>query len=145
MPPKENPMPPKENPGHISAVNAVDDDIIPLLLAVHKLVPNYKAMSALDQGGRTQSSFEHKFRKWRARARELLLARDGTTGEATLNPEPNVKKRAKESAVGEPEDGSPKKKAKASRKPSVKEAKKAQEDTSVKEEAEEEDTSNHGE
>ena len=51
----------------------VNDDIIPLLLATtNNATINYKQIAALDPQQRTASSFEHKFRKWKARAKELL-------------------------------------------------------------------------
>jgi hypothetical protein len=37
---------------------------------------NYKGMAALDTEGRTESAFEHKFREWRAAAKELHEAYD---------------------------------------------------------------------
>ncbi|MCJ1470836.1 hypothetical protein MMC07_009483 [Pseudocyphellaria aurata] len=54
----------------------VNDDIIPVLIAANPgLILNYKQMTALDPHHRTNSSWEHKFRKWRARAKEIA---DGT-------------------------------------------------------------------
>ena len=48
------------------------DDVIPLLLAVNPgIVVNYKRMAALDPKHRTWSSWEHKFRKLKARGKEL--------------------------------------------------------------------------
>lgn len=123
-------MPPKESP-QSSAANTADE-IIPLLLAAHKLKPNFKEMSALDNKKRSESSFEHKFRKWRAKAREILLARDGTTGEATMKPnaEDKKKKRSKDTASDEDGDGpAPRKRAKAAKN------KGAEDEVAVKEEA----------
>lgn len=57
-----------------SAANqtAGSDEIIALYLAAHgHPVINYKQMAAMDLQNRTASAFEHKFRKWRARAKEL--------------------------------------------------------------------------
>ena len=52
--------------------SAANDEIIPLIIAANPgLILNYKAISALDPNKRTPSSFEHRFRKWKARAKEL--------------------------------------------------------------------------
>lgn len=53
---------------------AANDEMIPLILATNTgVVLNYKAMSGMDPQNRTASSLEHRFRKWKARARELVL------------------------------------------------------------------------
>jgi hypothetical protein len=53
------------------------DAVIPLLLAAHNMSTiNYKGMAALDTEGRTESAFEHKFREWRAAAKELHEAHE---------------------------------------------------------------------
>lgn len=66
------------------AINAatIADDIIPILLACSSnLSLNYKQMAALDRLHRTASSFEHKFRKWRAAAKQILEAAATTSAE----------------------------------------------------------------
>ena len=55
-----------------------DDDVIPLLLAANpKVVLNYKVMASLSKGARTHSSLEHRFRKWKARAKEIQAENEG--------------------------------------------------------------------
>ena len=50
-----------------------NDDIIPLLLAANEGIKiNYRKLSALDEHGRSESLFEQRFRKWKARAKELI-------------------------------------------------------------------------
>lgn len=44
---------------------------------------DYKAMSALD-GKKTPSAFEHRFRKYRARAQEILATRGGDVGAGAI-------------------------------------------------------------
>lgn len=63
------------NTGSPSASNP-NDDVIPILLAANPgLTLNYKKMAALDPQQRTNFSWEHKFRKWRASAKDIA---DGT-------------------------------------------------------------------
>lgn len=65
---------PTETAGRASPTvnpSAVADDIIPLLLASNNLTVNYNKMAAFDSQHRSFSSFEHKFRKWRVRAKEI--------------------------------------------------------------------------
>lgn len=74
------------NAGSPSASNkaATGDDIIPLLLVVNPgIVVNYKQMAALDPQHRTYSSWEHKFRKWKARAREIAEGAAKENGESS--------------------------------------------------------------
>ncbi|KAL8746421.1 MAG: hypothetical protein Q9190_001558 [Brigantiaea leucoxantha] len=54
------------------------DDVMPLLFAAHPdFVPKYKIMTALDEKHRSESSFEHRFRKWRQEGRKLVEANGG--------------------------------------------------------------------
>ncbi|MCJ1426965.1 hypothetical protein MMC29_004868 [Sticta canariensis] len=74
------------NAGSPSASNraAIGDDIIPLLLAVNPgIVLNYRQMAALDPRHRTYSSWEHKFRKWKARAKEIAEGAAKANGESS--------------------------------------------------------------
>ena len=48
------------------------DSIMPLLFAtIGNQSISFKKMAAMDELGRTESSFEHKFRKWRQKGREI--------------------------------------------------------------------------
>ena len=75
------------------------DTVIPLLFAANPgIAPNYKKMSAMDSHGRTAVALEHKFRKWRAAAREILAAHpeeagtDKVVGEPAKAKKPRVSK-----------------------------------------------------
>lgn len=66
-----------------SASNA-NDDIIPVLIAANPgLALNYKQMTVLDPKHRTWSSWEHKFRKWRARAKDIVDGNAEVNGESS--------------------------------------------------------------
>lgn len=63
---------------------AAGEDLIPLLLAVNPgIVVNYKRMAALDPKHRTWSSWEHKFRKLKARGKELAAGAAKAEGETS--------------------------------------------------------------
>ncbi len=73
------------------------DNIVPLLFAANPgIIPNYKKMSAMDSEGRTTSALEHKFRKWRQTAKEILAAHpeEAASTEAVGKPTEPKKKRA---------------------------------------------------
>lgn len=55
------------------------EDLIPLIIAASpgKSVLNFNRMKQLDPHGRTASSFEHKFRKYKAAAKDILDADEG--------------------------------------------------------------------
>lgn len=79
------------------------EDLIPLIIASSpgKPVLNFNRMKQLDPHGRTASSFEHKFRKYKAAAKEILDADEG-------NPPKTPTKRRKtkgEGAQGESDNG----------------------------------------
>lgn len=59
--------------GGKAPANANDaDSIVPLLLAtIGNPMISFKKMAAMDELGRTESSHEHKFRKWRQKGREI--------------------------------------------------------------------------
>ena len=59
--------------GARAPTNSTDaNSIIPLLLAtIGNPTISFKKMAAMDELGRTESSFEHKFRKWREKGREI--------------------------------------------------------------------------
>lgn len=58
--------------GRQSTVGTDADSIMPLLFAaIGNPAVSFKKMAAMDSEGRTESSFEHKFRKWRQQARDL--------------------------------------------------------------------------
>ncbi|KAI4161445.1 MAG: hypothetical protein LQ342_004848 [Letrouitia transgressa] len=60
-----------------SAISSLDD-VMPLFFAAHPtVVPKYKIMAALDPKKRTESSFEHRFRKWRQEGGALVEAHGG--------------------------------------------------------------------
>ena len=63
---------------------ATNDDVIPILIAANPgLTLNYKQMTALDLQHRTYSSWEHKFRKWRAKAKEIMEGTATSNGESS--------------------------------------------------------------
>lgn len=73
-----------ESPSSANAAATALDDMIPLLLAANPgLTVNYKQMAALDKQKRTYSSIEHKFRKWRAIAKEITEGATTASGEAS--------------------------------------------------------------
>lgn len=62
--------------------SALNDDMIPLIIASHpNLTLSYKTMAALDPLNRTESSHQHRFRKWRARANEIKDEYNAIMGE----------------------------------------------------------------
>ncbi|MCJ1254443.1 hypothetical protein MMC24_002258 [Lignoscripta atroalba] len=85
-----------------NTLSITSDDLIPLLLAANPSIkPDYKLMSALD-GTRSASSFEHRFRDYRKRAKEIRDAVDGSVGE--LMPVPSKPKQGKKT-MGDARDG----------------------------------------
>ena len=57
------------------------DDIMPLLFAtIGNPAISFKKMAAMDELGRTESSLEHKFRKWRQKGREIAAKHPGNAG-----------------------------------------------------------------
>ena len=63
---------------------ATNDDVIPVLLAANPgITLNYKQMMALDPQHRTYSSWEHKFRKWRAKAKDIANGTAKANGESS--------------------------------------------------------------
>ena len=102
---------------------SAEDLLVPILIASNPgMKLDYKTMSALD-GTKTPASFEHRFRKYRARAQEILTTKAGDAGAGAipegLVPVTPTKKRVKKSTgEGGDEDGAdgeetPKKKARA--------------------------------
>lgn len=63
------------------------DSIMPLLFAtLGNPSISFKKMAAMDELGRTESSLEHKFRKWRQKGRDIAAANPenaGTLGTAS--------------------------------------------------------------
>ena len=50
------------------------DSIVPLLLAtIGNPIIDFRKMATMDELGRTESSLEHRFRKWRQKGREIVL------------------------------------------------------------------------
>lgn len=88
------------------------EDLIPLIIACspNRLTVNFNRMKDLDPHGRTASSFEHKFRKYKAAAKEILDA-DGskaTHDEGSSSPKKTPAKKRKtkgEGAQGESDNG----------------------------------------
>ena len=73
--------------GARAPTNATDaNSIVPLLLAtIGNPIISFKKMAAMDELGRTESSLEHKFRKWREKGREIAAQspeHSGTQGSA---------------------------------------------------------------
>lgn len=64
------------------------DSLVPLLLAtIGNPAISFKKMAAMDELGRTESSFEHRFRKWRQKGREIAAQNPVHTGTlGTSNP-----------------------------------------------------------
>ena len=68
--------------GARAPTNANDaNSIIPLLLAtIGNPTISFKKMAAMDELERTESSLEHKFRKWREKGREIASQNPEHTG-----------------------------------------------------------------
>lgn len=82
------------------------DTIIPLLFAGSPgIIPNYNKMSALDEHGRTASALEHKFRKWRQVARDILAAHPEEAGSEKVVGQPNKTKNPRSSKKGKQANG----------------------------------------
>lgn len=79
------------------------EDLIPLIIAssAGKPVLNFNRMKQLDPHGRTASSFEHKFRKYKAAAKEIL---DADKGKSSKTPTKRRKTKG-EGAQGESDNG----------------------------------------
>lgn len=57
------------------------DSIMPLLFAtIGNPTISFKKMAAMDELGRTESSLEHKFRKWRQKGREIAAENPENAG-----------------------------------------------------------------
>lgn len=89
---------PKGKGGRASAsANNDADSIMPLLFAtIGNPSISFKKMAAMDDLGRTESSLEHKFRKWRQKGREIAAENPenagtlGTTSAATTPKKPRA-------------------------------------------------------
>lgn len=91
------------------------EDLIPLLIASipGRVTLNFNRMKELDPHGRTASSFEHKFRKYKAAAKEILDADGGkatedggSSAKITPTPTPTKKRKTKgEGVKGESDNG----------------------------------------
>ena len=63
------------------------DNVIPVLLAVLENPSiNFKKMAAMDDVGRTEFAWQHRFRKWRAAAKDIAVAHPGALTEAGGTP-----------------------------------------------------------
>ena len=73
---------PKGNGGKAPADASNDaDSLVPLLLAtIGNPAISFKKMAAMDELGRTESSLEHRFRKWRQKGREMAAENPTHTG-----------------------------------------------------------------
>lgn len=87
--------------------NNQHEDLIPLLIASipGRITLNFNRMKELDPHGRTASSFEHKFRKYKAAAKEILDANGGKATEdgsssANVTPTPTPTKKRKTKSDG---------------------------------------------
>ncbi|CAF9920128.1 hypothetical protein IMSHALPRED_004822 [Imshaugia aleurites] len=103
-------------------VNNDADSIMPLLFAtIGNPTISFKKMAAMDELGRTESSLEHKFRKWRQKGRDIAaehpdhagtLGAAGAPAAAAKKPRAQAKKGAdvrgkapaKQANVGDEED-----------------------------------------
>lgn len=110
----------------IASRAAVEDIVIPVILATNTGIKlDYKTMSALD-GTKTPSVFEHRFRKYKARAQEIMAAKGGDATAGTipqgLVPVTPTKKRVKKGSEedgiedGADQEDTPKKRARAPKK-----------------------------
>ena len=122
----------KSTPSKSTEAKGLDNDVWTLLFAAHpSLVPNLKAMAAIDEKGRTASQLEHQLRKHRHAAKELaekkagilegLVKKDeGGKKRKTVSEEAGkagAAKKGKENADGDDtEEGSPAKKTKVAKK-----------------------------
>lgn len=74
------------------------DSIMPLLFAtIGNPAISFKKMAAMDELGRTESSLEHKFRKWRQKGREIAAENPehaGSLGTASAGAATTKKPRA---------------------------------------------------
>ncbi|KAL9129766.1 MAG: hypothetical protein Q9217_001878 [Psora testacea] len=64
------------------------DNVLPVLLAVlGNPSINYSAMAAMDEAGRTEYAWQHRFRRWRSMASDIATAHPdvaaATAGKAT--------------------------------------------------------------
>lgn len=94
-----------------SNIAATNDDIIPIMIAANPgLTLNYKQMTVLDPQHRTYSSWEHKFRKWRAKAKEIMEGSATSKGESSkeagemggdMNAEPDAAVKGKTASPSE--------------------------------------------
>ena len=85
--------------GGKASTNANDaDTIMPLLFAtIGNPTISFKKMAAMDELGRTESSLEHRFRKWRQKGREIAAGNPehaGTLGLSTSGTATTKKPRA---------------------------------------------------
>jgi len=101
--------------GRKSTVGTDADSIMPLLFAtIGNPAISFKKMAAMDEEGRTESSLEHKFRKWRQQGREIAEKYPEHAGPVDSTPKKtraapakkgaNRKNKAKQSDVGDEED-----------------------------------------
>ena len=79
MSPEANP---KSKGGKAPAnANNDEDSIVPLLFAtIDNPSISFKKMAAMDELGRSESSLEHKFRKWRKKGREIAAKNSAHAG-----------------------------------------------------------------
>ena len=84
-----------------------NDDLIPLLIASNQtgLALNYNRMAALDPHGRTYAALEHKFRKFKARAKEILDAEGTGEGNGGAGKAEAKKRKTRGDAVQNGSDG----------------------------------------
>ena len=80
---------PKSQGGKAPAnANSDEDSLISLLFAtLGNPSISFKKMAAMDELGRSESSFEHKFRKWRKKGREIAAKNPAHAGSPST---PNV-------------------------------------------------------
>ncbi len=63
------------------SASSYEEEVLILLLAANpSIVLSYKTMAALSGGTRTAASLEHKFRKWKARAKEIKAEHEQAEG-----------------------------------------------------------------
>ncbi|KAI9876528.1 MAG: hypothetical protein M1830_006312 [Pleopsidium flavum] len=111
---------------------SAEDTLIPLMLAACPgMKLDYKRMSAID-GVKSASSFEHRFRKYRVRAQEILAACGGDAvagtvpeGLAPVTPKKRVTKDVGEGGAGDDGEETPKKKGRTPKKPKAPKSPKA--------------------
>lgn len=77
-----------------ASANNDADSIMPLLFAtIGNPSISFKKMAAMDELGRTESSLEHRFRKWRQKGREIAAENPENAGSLSTTSTANTPKK----------------------------------------------------